>query len=188
MEAMEASAPTEAELRRVVDQLAIRDLLLRYARGIDRRDLDLVRSCYHDDAIDDHGSYHGDVDGFIAYLDRNPGNSERSMHFLGNQLIEVEGDMAHAESYCVAFFRQGATEDRRATDVYIWLRYIDRIDRRDGAWKIAHRVCAFEWSREDPVSGMWEFAPETTRGERSRGDVLYRTLAEFTARVPATQT
>ncbi len=185
MEPTEGNVPTDAELRRVVDQLAIRDLIFRYARGIDRRDFDLVRSCYHQDAIDDHGSYHGDVEGFIAYLSQNPGGSERSMHFLGNQLIEIDGETAHAETYCVAFFRRSAVEDRPATDVYIWLRYLDRIERRDGPWKIAHRVCAFDWSRQDTVSSTWEFGPETTRGKPSRDDVLYRTLADFASAVPA---
>jgi ketosteroid isomerase-like protein len=188
MDPMEGTVPTDAELRRIVDQLAIRDLILRYARGIDRRDLELVRSCYHPDAIDEHGSYNGDVDGFIAHLDRNRGTFERTMHFLGNQLIEVDGDTAHAESYCVAFHRRAGSDDRPPTDVYIWLRYIDRVERRDGVWKVAHRVCAFDWSREDPVSGMWEFAPATTRGKPSRDDVLYRTLAEFASSLSATHT
>jgi SnoaL-like domain len=80
--------------------------------------------------------------------------------------------VAHAESYCIAFHRRVVAEDRPAADVYIWLRYIDRIERREGTWKIAHRLCAFDGSREDPVAGMWEFAAATTRGKPSRDDVL----------------
>ena len=44
----------------------IADVIYRYARGIDRLDFDLVRSCYHPDAYDDHGSFKGSVEAFIT--------------------------------------------------------------------------------------------------------------------------
>ena len=37
----------------------IRDVVYRYARGVDRRDFALVRGCYHPDATDDHGRFVG---------------------------------------------------------------------------------------------------------------------------------
>ncbi|MEY3566868.1 MAG: hypothetical protein RLZ19_882, partial [Actinomycetota bacterium] len=43
----------------VVAREHIRDVVYRYARGVDRRDFDLVRSCYHPDATDDHGPFTG---------------------------------------------------------------------------------------------------------------------------------
>ncbi len=52
----------------LVDRELIRDLVQRYARGVDRRDFELVRSCYHADAIDEHGPYVGGVDGFVEFL------------------------------------------------------------------------------------------------------------------------
>ena len=52
----------------LIDREQIRDVIYRYARGVDRRDYELVRSCYHPNATDDHGSYKGDVDGFITWL------------------------------------------------------------------------------------------------------------------------
>ncbi|WP_268959227.1 nuclear transport factor 2 family protein [Paraburkholderia elongata] len=47
------------------DKAEIREVHTRYCRGIDRMDFDLVRSCYHPDAIDRHGAYEGGVEGFI---------------------------------------------------------------------------------------------------------------------------
>lgn len=35
----------------------IRDVLMLYARGVDRGEADLVASCYRPDAVDDHGSF-----------------------------------------------------------------------------------------------------------------------------------
>jgi proline racemase len=47
----------EGRLRALEDQQAIRDVLMRYARGVDRCDLDLLKPAYHEDAYDDHGFF-----------------------------------------------------------------------------------------------------------------------------------
>jgi SnoaL-like domain len=45
----------DAQLAHLLDESAIRQLLARYSRAIDRRDYELLRSCYHPDAVDEHG-------------------------------------------------------------------------------------------------------------------------------------
>ena len=47
----------DPRLSRLLDRNEIEEVVLRYCRGIDRRDFDLVRSCYHPDATDRHGSF-----------------------------------------------------------------------------------------------------------------------------------
>jgi hypothetical protein len=92
-----------ADLERVVAEAAVRDVHLRYCRGIDRLDWDLVRSAYHPDAVDNHGPYQGDVEGFIAFLhDVLPSAYESTTHFFGQQLVEIDGDVAWHEAYCRA--------------------------------------------------------------------------------------
>jgi ketosteroid isomerase-like protein len=157
----------------LLDQQAIRDVLIRYTRGIDRMDPELVRSCYHPDAYDDHAAFRGDRDGFVEWFQEALSFFERTMHFVGNQLVEVAGDTAHAESYCIAYHRRGASRSEPASDLIIGLRYCDRLERRDGEWRIAHRVCAMDWSRIDPVSDAWEFPSDTVRGRRDRDDPAY---------------
>ena len=62
---------TDAELReritRLEDRAEIRDCMMRYARGMDRRDRELLRSAYHDGAVDDHVGFVGEVDDFIDW-------------------------------------------------------------------------------------------------------------------------
>ena len=90
-------------LARLLDQQEIRDVYCRYCRGIDRRQFDLVRSCYHPDATDQHGEYVGDVDGFIEHVQQTSTRFDRTMHFLGNILVEVDGDWARGEAYAMAY-------------------------------------------------------------------------------------
>ncbi|MDA3039202.1 MAG: nuclear transport factor 2 family protein [Actinomycetota bacterium] len=150
----------------------IREVLYRYARGVDRMDFDLVSSCYHPDAYDDHGSFQGDVPGFIAFCRSFLPRFLVTQHFMGNMLIEVSGDVARTETYAVAYHRKELADGTGLDDVF-GIRYVDRFEKRDdGAWLIAHRVVATEWRRVDPVPagklrgtlGVW--------GRRDEEDVV----------------
>ncbi len=76
----------------------IEDVIYRYARGIDRLDLEAVRSCYHADAYDDHGAFKGTVDEFLEAAKAFLPKWTATQHFMGNMLIEIEGDIAKAET------------------------------------------------------------------------------------------
>lgn len=164
----------DARLARVADQQEIRDVVHRYCRGIDRQDYDLVRSCYHPDATDDHGDFRGGIDDFIDYIRVGLPRFERTMHFIGNVLVDVDGDTARSESYLVAYHHMAASRTKPERDFVAGLRYVDDFERRDGEWRIAARVCAFEWSRIDPVpAGGWTPVDQATTGHRDRTDVVY---------------
>ena len=45
--------------QQLADREAIRECALRYARGVDRLDADLMKSAYWPDATDDHGRFVG---------------------------------------------------------------------------------------------------------------------------------
>jgi hypothetical protein len=55
-------------LDRLLAKTEITDVVARYARGIDRLDMELVRSCYHPSARDDHGTFKGSVEDFVEWL------------------------------------------------------------------------------------------------------------------------
>jgi hypothetical protein len=156
----------------------IAEVLHRYCTGVDRKDFDLMRSAYHDDAYDDHGLYKGDVDGLIAWVSERHEAIEQSMHFLGNSTIERDGDRAFAETYCVLYQRTAGPAPRRLT---VGCRYLDHFERRDGTWRIASHVVAYEWWRDEPCDGERELGPECTISKRSRDDALYQLKAEAAA-------
>ena len=135
----------------VVAREHIRDVSYRYARGVDRRDYDLVRSCYHPGATDDHGSYKGDAEGFIFWLEGQLARWSVTSHTMSNILIDLHGDRARVETYAVAYHRTVARDDKPARDVTAGVRYVDDMTNVDGTWAISRRVVVSDWVRVDDV-------------------------------------
>ena len=130
----------EARLRDLIDRQDIWSVILRYARGLDRLDRELVRSCYWDDAIDDHHAYLGTPDYFIDVTFADARRSSTVQHHgLSNHSCEIIGDDAHCETYYTFI---GANNGQ--PHLLSMGRYIDHIQRRNGEWKYANRVTVIE--------------------------------------------
>jgi hypothetical protein len=167
-------ARSEAALDALLDERAIRAVVLRYCRGVDRMDRDLVRSCYHDDATDEHGSFSGGVEDFLEWVFRLLGRYEVTMHFVGNLLVEVspdDPDVARSETYGIAFHRGGDDDPR--LNLMTGFRYVDRFERRAGEWRIARRVAVTEWSRVDDREHWWPIPDGMRTGVRDGTDPVY---------------
>jgi hypothetical protein len=158
-----------AAVRELLDRQAILDCLHRYARGVDRVDEELILSAYHEDAIDDHGTAGGDFVGspkeFVAWVRSVDERVTATQHYLTNHSVELDGDVAHAESYFISMLRFGDVVRLGGG------RYLDRFERRDGAWRIAARVVVGEWSTE-LEQAAWEAAP-VHLPRRDRSDLSY---------------
>lgn len=135
----------------------IETALYNYARGVDRKDWDLVRSVYHDGAIDRHGDFQGDADMFVAYLRQRHEGIEQSIHFISNILIEPIGpDRALVESYYYCLqrlansrsaekaFGKVLVSDGETLQLIVSGRYIDEFALRDSRWAIARRTVTFD--------------------------------------------
>jgi hypothetical protein len=147
---------SEADFREYLDREAIRDVLYRYAHGIDRCDAELLKTVYWPDAIDDHGDFVGKRDEFIAWvIPRLKSGISVSQHFLGNILIRIDGPIATVESYFQAYHSMVVPRGKPAEDLLIGGRYADRMEKRGREWRIAHRIVIFDYFREYPDSGDW---------------------------------
>ena len=130
----------EARLCELVDRHDIWTVVLKYARGIDRLDRDMVRSCYWDDAIDDHHGYVGSPDFFIDVTFAGARESSIVQHHgVSNFTCEIDGDEAHCETYYTFI---GANIE--PPHLLSMGRYIDHLQRRNGVWKYANRVTVIE--------------------------------------------
>jgi SnoaL-like domain len=166
----------EQQLQRLLDIEAIKDVHARYCRGIDRMDWDIVRGCYHPEAIDDHGPFKGGLDDFIDWVaDLLPGKFATTTHFSGQQIVEVKGDKASMESYSRAYHRQHPAADGSVHDWILNLRYIDELERRNGEWRFVHRLIVCDSEITLPVRpGDPDVIGETWhRGTRDKTDGSY---------------
>ncbi|MGE0415235.1 MAG: nuclear transport factor 2 family protein [Acetobacteraceae bacterium] len=170
---------------RLQDRIEIQDCLHRYIRGVDRKNWDLVRSAYHADAFDDHGNYKGGIDGFIDQLIKRHATIEQSMHVIGNQVIEFDGpDGALVETYFIThqrispeagdgrlpYLRGKPIAADQAVETEVIGRYVDRMTRRDGAWRIAHRTVVFEVFRGQPAPAGGGLRDNWAVGRRDGND------------------
>jgi hypothetical protein len=159
-----------------IDELAaesdIRRVILRYCRAIDRLDVPLLRSCYHPDAVEEHGSFAGSIDEYVAWVVPLVEKFDMTMHVVGNVLVEVDGpETARVETYGIAFHRGDPAKPAR--NLTTGFRYVDRFECRDGAWRIARRIAITEWSRIDDPATWWEVPSTHRAGRRDGEDPVY---------------
>ena len=163
----------DAELQTVVDKNAIQDVLVRYCRGVDRCDLEMLRSAYWQDATDDHGSFSGNAWEFCDYLIPALKRMQRTMHLISNTYIELQNDSAKCETYCIAHHLLG---DDDAHEMIVGGRYLDLFEKREGFWRIKTRVYVMDWNQNNPATVNWTdgmYAKLETRGARPPDDPWY---------------
>jgi hypothetical protein len=156
-----------------LDKLAIAELPALYMRGLDRLDRDLLRAQFWDDAYLDYGIYSGDAEGFADFCMKALRSHDRNHHFIGQNLIEVDGDTAWGEVYFQAYHR--ITDDTGALrDWVIAGRYVDRYEKRGGTWKFTYRCEVVDWARDDPAADAFMAGSGNIWGERKPDDPLYK--------------
>ena len=89
-------------MRELWDRQLISRVAHTYARGVDRRDWELVRSCFAEEAHVEGTTASGPVDAYLADLRPAVERFVTTMHVMANQLIDVDGDRGHSETYAVA--------------------------------------------------------------------------------------
>jgi hypothetical protein len=144
------SIPVEklSRLEHLLDRQDILDCLIRFSRGIDRFDRELFLSAFHSDAIIAAGSYVGGPAGLYDWASGLHDQGQSATHHnLLNHSCEIEGTMAHTETYYLFVGR-----NRDNTNWAAGGRYIDRLEYRESEWKIALRTNSIEWSGIVPTT------------------------------------
>ena len=162
-----------AFVRQAKDRQEILDCLHRYTRGVDRHDKALMLSAYHPDALDEHGVAEAEAEAFCDWAIGWHGQFQtKHQHIITNHTVELDGDTAHAETYYIFW-----GENREGPPTLAFGRYIDRLEKRNGRWGIAHRVCINEKIGQFIAADLgeeWEKAAASTGpSTRDRRDLSY---------------
>src|ERR1700761_9104462 len=81
----------ERSLDVLVAKDEIRELVLLYSRGCDRKDFELLRTLYTSDATDTHdATFDGPANDYVDFLARNLPHTPYSGHHVCNHLILVD--------------------------------------------------------------------------------------------------
>ena len=139
------------------DRLAIRELFDAYAHCADRRDAKGQQALFTADTR------------FLVYMERGSDRPtqeltgreslapvfdqlntyQATMHFNGQSTVELDGDWATGESYCIAHHLYEA--DGQRTMMVAYIRYLDRFARQpDGSWLFAERQLMVDWTETRP--------------------------------------
>jgi hypothetical protein len=144
---------TFEDLKALLERDKIRDCLVRLARGEDRRDAALITGAYWPDSITDYGVFAGSFAEYLAWVVPGSPAIPCTQHVLGQSFIKLEGESARVETQVISYHRVNmGTEER---DTCIGGRYLDRLEKRDGEWRIANRMMLYDWYEDFGVAIDW---------------------------------
>lgn len=175
------------QVQRLIDRQEIWDVIQQFARAVDRLDRELYETTYHPGAIDDHGVFIGGRDEFYDWMEPVLREQRHStQHFMGNHVVEIDGDTAHAETY---FINSSMTKQGKPFTM-VGGRYVDRLVRENGRWVIFKRVLLTDWQlplaadafeKTDPSAAFAHFPPReqalarsSEKSRRDREDLSYQ--------------
>jgi SnoaL-like domain len=174
---MTDSIDRDNEIDKMLAERDIKRVLLRYCRGVDRLDPDLITSIYHAGANDNHGVFSGEGKEFAKRITSWDWFKDATAmsHVVTNMSIDVHGLTADSEAYITAFHYRTLEDGSNAVGVFSG-RYVDQFESREGVWKITDRVIVHDWTAVLPVSRTWSSDLEGSsfvQGLRGRDDITY---------------
>jgi len=161
-----------AVLAQLADKQAIRDLLYSYCRAVDRLDIPLGHSIWHEDSYADYGAeyYQGPGRAVIDLICRNHLSLLSHSHQITNILVDLDGDRAGSEAYITASMR--LEKQGKLMQLGVWARYLDIWERRQGRWGLARRQVVFDHEEIREVTPAGRKLAFT----RDKNDPSYRVL------------
>ncbi len=126
------------------DREVVKDLYNRYAYGVDSIDMDLVRSVFHPDCVVVGTMEEGTLDDYLDGLEDGLAAYDATMHFKGNQYVELDGDEAFVETWVIGYHMEAPGSP--ISSLVLALRYKDDLVRVGDDWKIMRREAVRQWN------------------------------------------
>ena len=124
----------------LADRIALQDVMLKYAAGVDERDFDLYASCFMDNVeiLDFGESTINGRDNWVTFVKEALNANGPTQHMLGPQFATIDGDEAHCRTDVQALHYLKEPEGEILT---LWATYETDMKRVNGDWKISrHRL------------------------------------------------
>ncbi|MGY0610788.1 nuclear transport factor 2 family protein [Luteimonas sp. A501] len=155
-------------------RIQLEQLLIAFGYAVDRRDYDTIRRLYHPGAVDDHGGYHGDVEGLLSWFQAIQEGVSSSAHTLSDLMFARDGDVAESQARGTTFL---SLKGDAPLNVMVVGRHFDRYERRDGVWKFMQRALCVDWVQQFQVqAGGLDLAAGADLGRMGADDPFYSRL------------
>ncbi len=137
----------------MLDKGKVRDCIIRLARGEDRRDDELIKGCLWPEATTDFGIFAGSFPEYLNWVVPGSPAVLLTQHVLGQSLVQLHDDVAAVETQVTAYHRVNMGSEQR--DLVLGGRYLDRLRRREGDWRISKRTMLYDWVQDWGISADW---------------------------------
>ena len=163
---------SDENARALADRQAVTDLIYRYCRSVDRLDVPLGHSIWHEDGVADYDAFfNGSGRALIDLICAQHRQTLHHSHQISNILLELDGDRAGSEAYVNATLRS-LRADGQLMQISVWGRYVDRWSRRDGVWGLDKRIAIRDFDELREVTEWQRYE----LGRRDRSDPSYAVL------------
>lgn len=164
---------SDEQMQELYDKQMLHDNMMQYIRGVDRQDLELMKSTYWSDSTDEHGYFVGGGLEWCEEATKWKHLIHNCNHHVSNVYCEIEKNRAKRESMflLVVNFKDPAVSH------FTGGRYRDLCEKRGNEWKILRRSVVWDWSEKRPTQPGWELVnqPDITHwGSMYPDDPIYK--------------
>lgn len=128
----------DAAVQRLIDENACAGLLARYGQAVDRLDGVALERLFWPDATVDLGFFKGTGQQVADFLVSNGRLSLRRCHVTCNSVFDFAGATVAADSCAITHAISADGAGGMLKHVFFG-RYLDRVERRGGEWRLAAR-------------------------------------------------
>ena len=149
--------------QQLVAERSIQRVIGDYGRGVDERDFERIRRCFHPDATITYGDEPTrSRDDAVAWLEKVTPPIPALSHYFGPAIVDLseDGQRATCQTWCInvlQYPRDSRNPEAEPKQPVLGLLYDDVFERRDGQWLIAERRNRTEWNL--PVKGNPRIPP-----------------------------
>ncbi|MBA6413725.1 nuclear transport factor 2 family protein [Parahaliea sp. F7430] len=136
----------------LADEAAIRQVLARYCRGLDRMDKAMAYAVWHEGGTANYYDiFQGSGRGFVDWVWEAHAEMERHSHQIAQSVIDLDGDTACSETYVTVALWTNPDEQGEQQEIIGRGRYLDMWSRREGRWAIDHREHVLDMQTVQPL-------------------------------------